>query len=96
MDGLKSLVNIPGMWIDGALYVCLALTGFWMIFFGTDEAAKYVAPTILFWSKGVIGSLDAAFLALKLFRSNTFAVHTAEQKQKTGNTEILRKQTENG
>ncbi len=96
IDGIKSLMNIPGMWIDGMLYVLLALTGFWMIFLGTDEAAKWVAPAVLFWTKGVIGSLDAGFLALKLYRSTAFAGHVAEQKLKTGNTEFLSKQKENG
>jgi len=84
--------NVPPMFIDGALYACLGVVTFWQTFFGTDEAAKYIAPTELFWIKATIGTLAAFFLAVKLFRSTSFADHAAAKK--ANGTEFLLKPKE--
>jgi hypothetical protein len=70
---------VPTVWIDGTLYVCIALLTFVNGYIGTDEAAKYIAPAALFWGKFAVGSLSASALAVKLFRSTAFADHQAEK-----------------
>lgn len=58
---------------DGVIYFLIALFGYLSTAFGSDEAAKYVTPIVLFWTKTIIGSLAAGTLAIKLYRSTTFA-----------------------
>ena len=92
---VDSLRNIPDVWIDCGLYIGMGLTSFWALFFGTDEAAKYIAAAPLFWLKCTVGTLDAGFLAAKLFRSTAFAGHV--QKRETDETtRLIKKQMENG
>lgn len=87
---IRSVVNyvqkpppIPAAYIDGFLYCAIALFGFFSTSFGTDEAAKYVAPITLFWLRTVTGAASAAFLALKMFRSTTFSQHVEERKNES-------------
>jgi hypothetical protein len=65
------------MYIDGVLYVCIAVFTFLQTQFGGDEAAKYITPVDLFWLKLVVGALAAGALALKLYRSTAFADNKA-------------------
>ena len=69
--------GVPLVWIDGTLYLLVALFGYLQTAFGTDEAAKYISPAPLFWIKTGIGALAASVLSLKLFRSTAFAEHQA-------------------
>lgn len=80
IDNLKQLLTIPPVIIDGGLYAAVALFMFLGSQFGTDEAAKYVSPVTLFWLRTFIGSLSATALALKLFRSTSFADSKQENK----------------
>lgn len=82
----KYLSQLPPVFVDGFLYVMVQTLTVLSTQFGTDEAAKYIEPTLLFWIKIVIGELAAGFLALKMFRSTTFAEHRAS---KTGDTNFL-------
>jgi len=66
--------------VDGALYVAIAFFGAWAAGLGNDEAAKYVADETLFWARTSCGSIGAALLALKMFRSTAFAEHIANGK----------------
>ena len=61
------------MVFDGIIYVMVQMLTVLSTQFGTDEAAKYIEPTMLFWIKIVIGELAAGALAVKMFRSTTFA-----------------------
>jgi len=85
--------NVPPMFIDGCLYACLGVFTFWGTFFGSDEAAKHMSTEVLFWTKCLVGTGSSFFLAVKLFRSTSFADHQ-EAKKQTGNTEFLVKPTE--
>ncbi len=73
--------TITPMYVDGALYVSIAIFGFLSTVFGGDEAAKYVNPEAVFWIKTTIGTFSAGLLALKLYRSTAFADHLADKKQ---------------
>lgn len=72
--------GIPAVFLDGLIYVLLALFTFLQTQFAGDEAAKYITPQTLFWTKLTIGSFATIALALKLFRSTSYADH---QKTKT-------------
>jgi hypothetical protein len=85
--------SVPDVWIDCGLYIGMGLTSFWALFFGTDEASKYIAAAPLFWLKCTVGSLDALLLAAKLFRSTAFAGHV-EQKRSDETTRLLKSQIE--
>ena len=72
-------MSIPAVFIDGTLYVALALLTFLTGYFGSDEAAKWISAATLFWVKGILGAASATALAIKLFRSTAFADHQAEK-----------------
>jgi len=69
--------------IDGWLYVTIAFFGYWASGLGDDEAAKYLGAETLFWTRRICGSIGAALLALKMFRSTAFAEHLANGKPAT-------------
>lgn len=72
--------DIPAIWLDGCLYVAVAVFMFLQNQFGSDEAAKYVSPHGLFWITTIVGALGAGALALKLFRSSSYAEHIESKK----------------
>lgn len=88
LDSAKTAMTVPPVWIDGSLYVMMALTSFLGVTLSSDESYKYINPVFLYWLKMVIGGLDAMLLALKLFRSTTYGDHKQEQ--------LIKKQPENG
>lgn len=63
------------MIIDGALYAAVAVFAALNTSFGSEEAAKYVSPEHLFWLKTNTGAIASGCLALKMFRSTTYAEH---------------------
>lgn len=91
-DALKSLLTVPTVYIDGALYAGAAIFGFAQGFLSGEEAYKYVTPpSVLFWIKLIVGCAAAGCLALKMFRSTTFAEHQQEKSDAT--TGIIRTET---
>lgn len=95
-DSLRALSRIPTVIIDGGLYVGMGITSVALACLSTDEAAKFVSPAPLFWIKMFLAVMDAVFLNLKMFRSNSFATHQQEKKQKEDQTQFFAKQKENG
>lgn len=75
--------GVSPVFVDGMLYVLIALFVFCQSYFGSDEAAKYVAPALLFWINGALGAGAAAVGALKMFRSSTYSDYL-KQKQLEG------------
>lgn len=78
---------------DGIIYAVIALCGFLGTELGTDEAIKYVSPQALFWIKMLVGGLGATFLAVKMYRSTTFADYKQAKNgtYHTGDTQTLTK-----
>lgn len=73
------------VFLDGLLYVLIAVFIFEQEFLSSDEAYKYVSPYVIFWSKFIIGTSAAATQALKMFRSTSYSDHLknqADNKQK--------------
>ncbi len=65
--------------LDGLIYVLIAFFGSWTALLGSDEAAKFISDTPLFWSRGTCTSLGAAMLALKMYRSTAYSDWRKEQ-----------------
>jgi len=84
VDSFKSLLGVPAMIIDGLLYAFVALFSALAASFGTDEAAKYLDPINLFWLRTICTASGATALALKMFRSTSYADH-----QKTSSTDDI-------
>ena len=70
--------------IDGMLYVWIAILTFIATQFSSDDAAKYIPAETLFWSKMAIGTISTGLVALKMFRSTSFAKHQEAENKKTG------------
>lgn len=75
--------TIPPVFIDGLLYALVAMFGFLQTQFGSDDAAKFISPQVLFWIKTVVGAMAAMALSIKLYRSTAFADHQAQKKADT-------------
>lgn len=86
-----SYSKLPPVFIDGVICTLVAFLTFWNTFFGGDEAAKFVAYVVLFWLKGITGSVTITLIQLQSFRSRQYAAHMdAKEKQKVANdTEAL-------
>ncbi len=77
--------SIRPVHIDGALYAAIILVGAMQFTFGTDEAAKHIGPTSLFWLKVATGWGVITLGGIKMFRSD--AVSKDRKEQQTGLTE---------
>jgi len=69
------LSTVPAVFIDGLIYILLALTAANGAFLGSDNAAKYISPQVLFYLQWSNDGGGAMLLALKMFRSTAFAEH---------------------
>ena len=94
VDSLKGLLNIPAVFIDGGLYALSMMLVALQSQFASEEAVKFLSPDTLFWTRTVVSALAAFTLALKMFRSSSYADH---QKNKVSiDTAFIKKQPENG
>ena len=83
--------EIPAAFIDGVLYCAIGWFAFSQMFFGGDEAAKYIDPKWKFYLNYILGSGAIICANLKSYRSTNYADHQAEKKLKNGHTELLYK-----
>ncbi len=72
---------------DGLIYFLLAIFAFLQVQFGSDEAGKFIALQPLFWLKTITGAASAGLLALKLFRSRSYADHQDQKEKVASETE---------
>lgn len=77
----KYFTSVSPVFMDGALYINIALFQALTAAFSSDEAAKYIEPESLFWVRTFCGVNSAWLLALKMFRSTAFAEHQAKQAE---------------
>lgn len=76
----KFVSGIKPVHIDGMLWVGIAIFGAMQGMLTTDEAYKYVPPSVLFWMKFSVMCAVAGCGALKAFRSTSYAGHLQDQK----------------
>lgn len=81
----KYFASVPPVFIDGLLYVLLAITAVNATMLGSEKAAEFINPQVHFYALWLNGVVDAGVLALKMFRSTAFSEHR-EEKKRTGNT----------
>lgn len=84
-DWVGELITIPAVFIDGTLYVSIALLMYLTTQFGSDEAAKYVEARTLWYITTSLGAIGTAAGALKMFRSTSYSDHL-NQKKANGDT----------
>jgi hypothetical protein len=77
--------GVSPVFVDGLLYVLIAIVGATSAVLTSDDAAKYISPTLLFWLKSFFQLFGAGLLAMKMFRSTSFAEHV-EKKKRNGDT----------
>lgn len=81
IEKVKPLFLLPPVVIDGLLCVAAACLGFWESSLGKDEAFKYWNAYALYFSKEIIGGINAAILSLIFFRSKSYTDHVAKKKE---------------
>lgn len=84
----RYFTSVSPVFMDGTLYILIALFGALTATFSSDEAAKYLEAETLFWVRTVCNVNSAWLLALKMFRSTAFAEHQAkvlEEKEQNKN-----------
>jgi hypothetical protein len=59
--------------VDGWIYVLIAIFGTLTASFSSDDAGKYIPAMSLFYIKSFCAAAGAGCLALKMYRSTTFA-----------------------
>ncbi len=79
--------SLPAVTIDGIIYALIALFTALSAAFTTDDAAKYIAPYILFWCKTGCTINSATLLAIKMYRSTAYAEHL--KKTNGGHTDFF-------
>lgn len=94
----KDIFALKPVYVDGFLYVLIALFGAMEATFTSDEAYKYFNPYFLYYSKEIIIWLLAIVTALKMFRSTSFGDHKDEEKAEQavvdGNNKVTVVQTQ--
>lgn len=67
--------GVKPVYIDGTLYVILALFGAVLITFNNDDVYKYVDARWVYWIKNGSEWIVAVTTAIKMFRSTAYADH---------------------
>lgn len=75
--------QVSPVFLDGLLYMLIAVFGALQGHLSLDDAAKWVNPQLLFWLKGTVLLCLTSVTAIKMFRSTSFAEH---QRKKNGDT----------
>lgn len=75
-------MKINAVFVDGSLWVLIALFTAMQGMLTGEESYKYASPTVLFWTKFTIASMAASCGALKAFRSTSYAHHIEDVKAK--------------
>ena len=77
---IKLLMQIPPVFTDGFLLMVATFCGATLTYLSTEEAYKYVYPTLLFWLKIILGSTSSTITALVGFRSKVYSQHSQQLK----------------
>lgn len=84
---IRALSNYFGqvspVFLDGFLYMLIAVFGAVQGYLSLDDAAKWINPQVLFWLKGIVVVCLTSVTSVKMYRSTSFAEH---QRKKNGDT----------
>ena len=69
--------------IDGLIFVAIAVFGSIGSALGADDAAKWIEPKMLWFARNGCTAFAAGFLALKMYRSTTYAKDREQNGQLT-------------
>lgn len=64
---------------DGLIYALIAACAAMTASMSSDDAAKFIAPLVLFWIKTTAAVTGSTLLAVKMYRSTTFAEYKQAQ-----------------
>lgn len=68
--------------IDGIIFCCIAFFGSMAASLSTDDAAKYIGASTLWYEKNISTAIGATCLALKMYRSTTYAKYRDVEDRK--------------
>ncbi len=74
--------TLPAVFIDGLIYVILAMNATVTAILSSDTARTLIGPVYLFWVTSINAMIGSGLLALKMFRSTAFADHQQDKKDK--------------
>ncbi len=74
--------SISPVFLDGSLYALLAVFGSWLGILSSETARTIIGAKTLFWVTSGFTTLNSGLLAIKMFRSTTFAEHRQDKKDK--------------
>ncbi len=63
------------VFLDGALWVAIGVSGALQITFKSDSVYKYVDPTVVFWIQVALDMVFSSATSLKMYRSTAYAKH---------------------
>lgn len=72
-----ALAGVPPVFLDGALWVVIAMGQAAQGELGSEAAFKYVDPNLLYWAKFSVNILTQGATGLKMFRSTSYGKHLA-------------------
>lgn len=79
--------GVKPVWVDGTIYVLLALSAAVGLTFNNDDIYKYVTSVkFVFWTKNMNVWIGATLLAMKMFRSTSYSDHLESKVLTDGNT----------
>lgn len=79
--------GIKPVYIDGLLYVLIALFGAMEATFNSDDAYKYMNVYFMYYAKQVTIWALAIVSALKMFRSTEYGEHVAKKEAEASNVQ---------
>lgn len=71
----KSFSKMPPVFFDGLLLAMSSFLTAFLTYLATEEAYKYVLPTLLFWMKVFIGSTSSSIQAIVAYRNQQYSKH---------------------
>jgi hypothetical protein len=73
--------TVPPVFLDGAIYVGMSIASLWVGILGSEQARTLIGTVALFWISSIVSTLNTALLALKMFRSTSFADHQKDKQK---------------
>ncbi len=73
-------MNIRPVHVDGAIFVAIAIFGYFGTSLGSDDAAKWIDAKTLWFARNGTTAIAGGLLALKMYRSQAYSKDRKEQE----------------